>query len=263
MEEGALFRRQRALERDGAVNKVELFRIAAERNHVAVLWYEPRRPRGVSLVAGHGYSSSKHNLDFLCSFLASHGFGVYSLDFPGHKLGASGGELRGIDDCIDAMSAVVGFARERGDTATYTMGHSMGGMTAIFTAALDTNILGTIAVATGYGRPTSLETLTRVGIADFRSSYVVGVTLPELVAGVDRRYAELLPRLAGRSGLYIAADRDAMVSPTSVRELYDRAPAPKTFATIESDHTCAGERARATVLEWLNMRHPLPEGNPT
>jgi fermentation-respiration switch protein FrsA (DUF1100 family) len=237
------------------VSKVQLFHVSAERNPVAVLWYEPRRPRGVSLIAGHGYSSSKHNLDFLCSFLASHGFGVYSLDFPGHKLGASGGELRGIDDCIDVMFRVVAFARERGDDASYTLGHSMGGMTAVFTAALDPNILGTLAIATGYGRPTSLEALRKVGVSDFRSSYVVGVTLPELVAGLESRYAELLPRLAGRPALYVAASRDAMVSPRSVRDLYDRAPEPKSFVTIESDHTYAAEHAKATVLQWLNERH--------
>lgn len=237
------------------MSNVELFRISAQRNPVAVLWYQPRRPRGVSLVAGHGYSSSKQNLDFLCSFLSSHGFGAYSLDFPGHKLGASGGELRGVEDCIDAMASVVAFARERGDESVYTLGHSMGGMTAIFTAALDDRILGTIAIATGYGRPTSLETLQRVGVADFRSSYVIGVTLPDLVAGVDTRYAQLLERLAGRPSLLVAANRDAMVSPQSVRELFERAPEPKSFATIDSDHTYAAERSRAAVLEWLNERH--------
>ncbi len=238
-----------------ALSNVELFRIAADRNPVAVLWYEPRRPRGISVIAGHGYSSSKQNLDFLCSFLSSHGFGVYNLDFPGHKLGGSGGVLRGVDDCIDAMFAVLAFARDRGDTTAYTLGHSMGGMTAIFTAALDANVIGTIAIATGYGRPTSLETLQKVGVTDFRSSYVVGVTLPELVAGVDARYAELLGRLSGRPSLYVAASHDAMVSPKSVRELYDRAPEPKWFATIESDHTYAAEHARAAVLDWLNDRH--------
>src|SRR5581483_170250 len=201
---------------------VELIRLESTRNPVALLYYEPRRPRGVSIVAGHGYSSSKQNLDFLCSFLASHGFAVYNLDFPGHKLGSSGGELRGVDDCIDAMARVLAFARTRGDGAHYTMGHSMGGMTAIFTAALDAGVAGTIAIATGYGRPTSLEALQRVGATDFRASYVVGVALPELVAGIDRRYDELLPRLAGRPSLYVAATRDGMVSPSSVRELYDR-----------------------------------------
>lgn len=235
---------------------VELFRIKAERNPVALLWYRPRRARDASIVAGHGYSSSKHNLDFLCSFLASHGFGVYSFDFPGHKLGASGGELHGVDDCIDAMASVLNFARGRGDQTLYTLGHSMGGMTAIFTAALDPAVRGTIAIATGYGRPTSLEKLRQVGVADFRSSYVVGVALPELVAGVDERYAALLPRLYGRSALYVAANRDAMVSPKSVRELFDRAPESKSFVTIDSDHTYAGEHSRAPVLQWLAERHP-------
>lgn len=238
------------------MGNVELFEIAAQNNRVAVLWYEPRRARGISIVAGHGYSSSKHNLDFLCGFLASHGFGVYSLDFPGHKLGSSGGELRGVDDCIDAMTAAVRFARERDGDAVYTMGHSMGGMTAIFTAALHPEVLGSIAITTGYGRPTSLAALQKAGASDFRSSYVVGVTLPQLVDGVDARYAELLPRLAGRPALYVAASRDSMVSPNSVRELYERAPEPKWYATIDSDHTYAGEHARSTVLQWLNDRHP-------
>ena len=47
-----------------------------------------------------------------------------------------------------------------------------------------------------------------------------------------------------------------MVSPRSVRELYGRAPEPKTLATIESDHTYAAEHARAPVLEWFDERHP-------
>ena len=234
---------------------VELIRLEGTQNPLAVLYYEPRRPRGVTLVAGHGYSSSKQNLDFLCSFLASHGFGVYSLDFPGHKLGASGGELRGVDDCIEAMLRVLAFSRGLGNATHYTMGHSMGGMTAIFCAALDQNVAGTIAITTGYGRPTSLEALQRVGVTDFRASYVVGVPLPELVAGIEKRYDELLPRLAGRPALYIAASRDAMVSPSSVKALYERAPEPKTLVTIDSDHTYAGERSRAAVLTWLSERH--------
>jgi fermentation-respiration switch protein FrsA (DUF1100 family) len=150
---------------------------------------------------------------------------------------------------------VIAFARERGDDTAYTLGHSMGGMTAIFTAALDPQVIGTIAIATGYGRPTSLESLQKVGTTDFRASYVVGVTLPELVKNVDRRYSELLARLEGRPALYVAASRDGMVSPSSVRDLFDRAPSPKTLVTIDSDHTYAAEHARAAVLEWLGERH--------
>jgi fermentation-respiration switch protein FrsA (DUF1100 family) len=235
---------------------VTLHRIAAEENDVAVLEYEPRRPRGVTLVVGHGYSSSKHNLDFLCHFLASHGYAVFNLDFPGHKLGASGGTLHGVDDLIDAMRTTVSFARTRHDGALYAMGHSMGAMTALFTAAADQSIAGTIAITAGYGRPTAIDALRSKGVADFRSSYVSGVALPELVEGVDERFAQALPRLAGRPQLYIAAQRDAMVSPRSVEELYQRASHPKDFVIIDSDHTYAGDNARGEVLQWLNERHP-------
>lgn len=235
---------------------LSLDRVAGANNDVAILHYEPRRPRDVSLVVGHGYSSSKHNLDFLCSFLAGHGFEVFSLDFPGHKLGASGGWLRGIDDCIDAMEAVVARAYALGASALYTMGHSMGAMTALLTAARDPQISGAVAIATGYGRPSALASLQKLGVTDFRSAYVDGVPLPELVRGVDARYDELLPNLAGRPCLYVAASRDAMVNRASVDELYRRGPEPKTFAIVESDHTGAGEFSRREVLEWLNALHP-------
>lgn len=245
---------------------VTLHRITADDNDVAVLEYEPRRARGVSLVVGHGYSSSKHNLDFLCNFLASHGYAVFSLDFPGHKLGASGGILRGVDDLVDAMRTTVAFARTRQDGPLYVMGHSMGAMTALFTAAADPSIAGTIAITTGYGRPTAIDALRGKGpstslgraSADFRSSYVEGVALPDLVQGVDDRFAQALPRLAGRPQLYVAAKRDAMVSPRSVEDLYRRAPDPKDFIVIDSDHTSAGDNARGEVLQWLNARHTRP-----
>ena len=137
-----------------------------------MLEYEARRARDVTLVVGHGYSSSKQNLDGLCAFLGSHGFAVYSLDFPGHKLGASGGRLRGAGDLLDAMDAVVRFARERGRRTLYTLGHSMGAMTALCVAGRDDTIAGAVSIATGYGRPSVLDTLAARGVVDLRSSYV-------------------------------------------------------------------------------------------
>jgi fermentation-respiration switch protein FrsA (DUF1100 family) len=68
--------------------------------------------------------------------------------------------------------------------------------------------------------------------------------------------------LAGRPVLYVAAQRDMMVSLRSAEELFERAPEPKTFALVDSDHTYAGENARASVLAWLNERHPRDEGSP-
>jgi pimeloyl-ACP methyl ester carboxylesterase len=223
---------------------------------LAVLEYEARRPREVTLVVGHGYSSSKQNLDGLCAFLGSHGFSVYSLDFPGHKLGASGGRLRSVEDLPAAMGAVVRFARGRGAQTVYAMGHSMGATTALVAAGRDPALAGAISIATGYGRPAALDALTARGVVDLRSSYVDGLTLQEVAHQWQPLLDEALPRLAGRPVLFIAAERDGMVSPASVRELFDRAGEPKTFASIASDHTFAGDNSRTAVLQWLNALHP-------
>jgi alpha-beta hydrolase superfamily lysophospholipase len=248
------------LDREHAIVNVMLHRVDAGFNHVAALEYEARRPRNVTIVAGHGYSSSKQNLDGLCAFLASHGFGVYALDFPGHKLGASGGRLRGVHDLFDAMEAVVRFARERGAQTVYPLGHSMGATTALCVAGRDPSLAGAVSIATGYGRPTVLDALAARGVVDLRSSYVDGPTLQEIAHEWQPLVDEALPRLAGRPVLFVAAERDGMVSRASVSELYDRASEPKTFATVASDHTFAGDNSRTAVLQWLNALHPRAAG---
>ena len=235
---------------------VTLHRVDAGFNSVAVLEYEARRPRGITLVAGHGYSSSKQNLDGLCAFLASHGFSVFSLDFPGHKLGASRGRLRGVHDLFDAMEAVVRFARGRGARTVYVLGHSMGATTALCVAGRDPSIAGAISIATGYGRPSVIDALAARGVVDLRSSYVDGLSLQEIAHEWQPQVDEALSRLAGRPLLFIAAERDGMVSRASVTELYERAPEPKTLATVASDHTFAGDNSRTAVLQWLNALHP-------
>ena len=223
---------------------------------IAVLEYEARRARAVTVIAGHGYSSSKQNLDGLCAFLASHGFSVYSLDFPGHKLGASGGRLRDVDGLFEAMEAAVRFARERGAGTVYVMGHSMGAATALCVAGRDRALAGAISIATGYGRPTVIDTLAARGVVDLRSSYVDGPTLQEVSEQWQPHLEAALPHLAGRPVLFVAADRDAMIARSSVEALYDRASEPKTFAAVASDHTFAGDNSRTVVLQWLNALHP-------
>ncbi|HEY4439315.1 MAG TPA: alpha/beta fold hydrolase [Candidatus Elarobacter sp.] len=235
---------------------VSLHRVDAGFNRIAVLEYEARRARDVTLVVGHGYSSSKQNLDGLCSFLGSHGFGVYALDFPGHKLGASGGRLRSSDDLVDAMAAVVRFARERGATEVYTVGHSMGATTALCAAGADPTIAGAVSIATGYGRIAALDAFAARGVVDLRSSYVDGLTLQQLSAEWESLLDDALLGLAGRPLLVVGAERDAMVTKASVQGLFDRASEPKQLAFVDSDHTFAGDNSRATVLGWLSAMHP-------
>jgi len=235
---------------------VFLHRVDAGFNSVAVLEYEARRAREVAIVAGHGYSSSKQNLDGLCAFLASHGFAVYSLDFPGHKLGASGGTLRSADDLFDAMESVVRFAHAHGHHTVYTLGHSMGAAAALCVAGREPTVSGAISIATGYGRPTALDALAARGVVDLRSSYVDGLALPEIAQQWQPYLGDALLQLAGRPVLFVAADRDAMVSRASVAELAKHAYEPKTLVEIASDHTFAGDNSRTAVLQWLNVLHP-------
>lgn len=237
--------------------KLELHRVAAQHNEIATLRYIPRRPRGIAMVAAHGYSSSKHNLDPLCGFLAGHGYEIFSLDLPGHKLGASAGRLRDFDDCLDAMRAVVEFARTNAG-APYTMGQSLGALTALVAAAGDPSVRGAIAIAPGYRRGAAFSAVQRNFSTDLRSEYVDGATLPDLFAGMDERVERALPSLAGRPVLFIAATHDAMAPASSVRALYEGAPEPKQFARIESNHTTSGENSRTDVLKWLNELHPRP-----
>lgn len=227
-------------------------------HRIAYLAYEPKRSRGVGLVVGHGYSSSKQNLDLLCSFLASHGFATFNLDFPGHKLGASLGTLHGLEDLVAAMSAVVERAREAlgSQVPIYTIGHSMGATTALLTAASDAEIAGAVSIATGVGRIAALEALSARGATDLRSAYVEGLALPELAAQFEPRLVPALAALIGRPQLYIAADRDMMVARSSVESLFALAPEPKTLQTISSDHTYAGDNSRSVILGWLNALHP-------
>ena len=245
-----------ARERVAAGVNLELRHLETPAGRIAALDYEPRRPRGVAIVAGHGYSSSKHNLDALCAFLASHGFHVLSIDFPGHKLGASGGVLRTIDDLTTAFGAAVDLALDRHAGVVYALGHSMGAATALRACAADPRVAGAISIATGYGRPAALDALRARGVVDLRAGYVDGLTLPEVVAATEQIFDAALAGLAGRPVLYVLADRDMMVSRRSVEELYARAPEPKTLVEIASDHTTAGEHARGAVLAWLNELHP-------
>lgn len=236
--------------------KLELLRVPAGANEVAYLRYIPRKPRGTTIVAAHGYSSSKQNLDLLCAFLAGHGVEIFSLDFPGHRLGASAGRLDDFSDCLDAMAAVTRVARETASNP-FLLGHSLGAVTALVTASRDAEIAGVVAIATGYGRPAALEALRKTIATDLRAEYVVGAALPELFAGMDARIDEAMPRLAGRPLLFVLAERDAMVTPTSAAALFERAPEPKELARIDSNHTLAAENARTPILAWLKRVAPL------
>ncbi len=94
------------------------------------------------------------------------------------------------------------------------------------------------------------------GVVDLRSSYVDGLTLPEVSAQWQPHLDAALERLAGRPQLYVAAERDGMVARASVEDLYARAGEPKALVSVASDHTFAGDNSRSALLQWLGAMHP-------
>ena len=224
---------------------------------VAVLEYEARRARGVTLVVGHGYSSSKQNLDGLCAFLASHGFAVYSLDFPGHKLGASGGRLRSVERSVrrDGRGRALRARARRADGLRDGPQHGRDdGAVRRGPRSVDRRRdLDRDGLRASDRRSTRWRAR---GVVDLRSSYVDGLALQEIAHEWQPLVDDALARLAGRPVLFVAAERDGMVARSSVEELYARAGEPKTFVTVPSDHTFAGDNSRTAVLQWLNAMHP-------
>ncbi|MDE2573481.1 MAG: alpha/beta fold hydrolase [bacterium] len=229
--------------------------LAGGSHRIAVLFYEPPQPKGPTLILGHGYSSSKQNLDFLAGFVAQHGYRVAALDFPGHKLGASGGRLDSFAVCLEAMASVVEHVVQRFGDRVFVGGHSLGAATALRVCGADPRLAGCIAIATGRNAAGSFESLRARGPLALRAAYVDGASLPELLDQMSIETLDAaLDAIAGRPLLVVAAAHDLIAPRSQVQALYERASDPKSFAVVESDHTFAASNSKAPVLAWLRER---------
>jgi len=227
----------------------------AGNGRIATLFYEPSKPNGPTIVLGHGYSSSKQNLDFLAGFVAQHGFRVVTFDFPGHKLGASEGRLESFDTCMDTMRVVVDRVIERFGGEVYVGGHSLGAATALRICGGDPRLAGCISIATGRDIAANLESIKARGPLAYRGAYVDGIGLPDLLAQLSVESLDAaLDGIAGRPLLVVAAAHDLIAPRSQVEALYERASDPKRFVVIESDHTFAASNSKAAVLGWLRQR---------
>ncbi len=209
------------------------------------------------LQSAHGYSSSKHNFDALCGFAASHGFHVISIDFPGHKLGASGGRLESVDDLTDALAAAVRYLRETYAVPVYTMGHSMGAATALRTCAADPVARRCDIDRDGLGAP---DRAGRIGGARCRRFAVVVRRWADAARGRrgDRTGARLrIGRAGGTPGaVRRGRARRHGLAIERTRTLPSARPNRRRSRLIASDHTSAGENARADRARMAERAAP-------
>lgn len=206
------------------------------------------------VVLCHGYSSSKHNVDPLAFHLAAEGYAALAFDFLGHKLGASTGPLREAADLVaNALDAVACAQRMAGIRHVVIGGHSMGAATSIGAAVARQDIEGVIAMATSADRGRQLTDGTMLSGLRNRAVYVEGAN-PEAITDAMDGFTDRIAEIAPRPVLLVAALRDALVSPSAVRRLFDMAREPKTFELIEANHTDCAERSRFVVVRWLRSR---------
>jgi dienelactone hydrolase len=221
------------------------------------LWHPEAPGRYPTIAFSHTSGGNRRQSTFLCAHLAGHGYVVAAPDHVGNTTAdflaatarAAAGEVTTADereahlrriiadrvpDLRLAIDAAIGeLPRHSDDTRIGLVGYSFGGWAVLATPEADDRIGAIVAmVPAGNSKP------------------LPGIIPATLTFKWKRQIATLL----------LAAERDKFTPPTGIRELRDRAPAPKRmfvlrgaghqhFAdVIEDPEGCAPEKAHAFAM---------------
>jgi pimeloyl-ACP methyl ester carboxylesterase len=227
---------------------------------LAGLLYHPERtPHATGIVLAHGFTSGKYSLDGLASYLAVHGYTCLTYDCVGHKLGASGGEMRHANQAVENLTDGLAWMRALGTMARIVLiGHSMGGIAAVAAAARDIRarppgrppLGGIVSLCAGANPSRAFRAGLGQKMLQQREDYFVGAPALRIVSELDSIAAEG-SHLGGLPALFIAARHDILIALGDVEELARRAGPSAVFASVESSHLEAPDRSRGRILEWL------------
>jgi alpha-beta hydrolase superfamily lysophospholipase len=128
------------------------------------LYYQRWRPEGspkAVLVVLHGHGEHSGRYGNVVDWFVPRGYAVYGFDARGHgRSQGQRGYLESYDDMLDDLEAFLDLVRrEEPDGATFLLGHSVGGLTALYYAERNSSGLAGI-VASG-------PVLSQPGIAPF------------------------------------------------------------------------------------------------
>lgn len=213
------------------------------------------------VIYSHGFTSGKYSMDSLASYLASRGYPGITFDFVGHKLGASGGEMRYLMQAADNLQDVLDWVRQRLQPPRVVLaGHSLGGLATLAVAAAEletpaasgVSLAGIACLCVGVSPGHGFESAVGQIMLNQRSDYVVGAPAWQLVGQLDELAASA-ERIDDLPTLLVAASQDILVPESRVHSLAARIGNAATVAVIESSHLEAPERSRRTLLEWLDV----------
>lgn len=175
---------------------------------------------GVAVIVGHGTPGSRADLWSDVVLLANAGFGVLAIDWPGH--GESTGRLTFGEPERAAFAAAVDFLVSRDDVEVIgAYGYSNGGSLAVLHGGADNRVRAILAVnAWADAREQVFHEHRSWGPL---RQYPAWWGCLSRMAGGNISLVDVAPKLRGRPTLFIGADDDAMVPPTSAQRLADAA----------------------------------------
>ncbi|MCS6776478.1 MAG: alpha/beta fold hydrolase [Chloroherpetonaceae bacterium] len=237
--------------------KLEVLRIPVRSLSLAGLRYVPEgTPRRTMLLYAHGFTSSKHSMDGLASYLAMHGYPGVTFDFVGHKLGATGGQMRHITDAAENLQDALHWIRaEEQARAIVLIGHSLGGASALQVAAWERgapDLQAVIVLCMGQDPARGFQSPIGRKMLQMRQDYVQGTPVPQLLEEL-RSMLRSACEVGTLPVLFIAAQQDVLVTPERVFELAEQVGPHAEVQVIEAQHVDAPDRARGVILNWLEQ----------
>ncbi len=223
---------------------------------------EPARVRLPLVLYCHGGYGHRRESSNLCTHLASHGYAVAAVDFPGDHIAdlmpeSPGGTAKVATTPIDEsaverprqavamLDALLGAAQELGlaiDGARVgSTGISMGGYTSLAVNSLDSRFAASFAMCPMYGTRSPLRAVAR---------------LQGLLRTDDWRQKPAV--------FVLASELDSHVMLADLHDLHERLPAPKRFAVLKRAghiHFADGAEAGHEMYRkaYLSGEFPDPE----
>lgn len=241
--------------------KLENVRIPAEGVTLSGLHYIPEgRVHSTAIIYTHGFTAGKYSLDTLAGYLAGRGYPGLTFDLVGHKLGGTGGEMRRTLQAAENLRDALLWVRGHLDIARVVLvGHSMGAAAGVQVAAWEQQtpgmppLAGIVGLCMGLEPARGFESHIGRAMLAQRRDYVAGAPPLELLQGLSGLLASA-PQIGDLPALFIAARQDVLVPVARVEALAELAGANASVVALDAAHLDAPDRARATIIQWLEAR---------
>ena len=244
--------------------KLEAVRIPSEGVELAALRYVPASvAHPTALLFAHGFTSGKYSLDLLASYLAGRGYEGLTFDFIGHKLGATGGEMRHTDQAVANVRDALAWLRQNSHAEQIVLiGHSMGAAAMLAVAAQESQsppsskgarLAGIVCLCMGLEPSRGFTGAIGRAMLTQRSDYVAGAPAIQLLIELEHLVLAA-DKVGNLPALFIAARQDVLISPERVEGLAALVGPSASVVLIESSHLEAPDRARAPISLWLEQQ---------